>query len=223
MFLFVPLSGRRRRGASLPELLVAFSLMATVAILTAHAVGPLSQTLQEIRCRENLHAIHDALERYRSEHRGQDPVYLHHLVPEYLREEQLVCPVFLARAPQVIREQQALARRYGRTFDSYTYCSPPVLNNWARIIPGTSHLSYTALERMRGPAIPIVICREHREAYWLEMQDIHGMLAGKYAHWVQPQRANLVLRRNGRVDATRFGGLFAHLFSVTTEAELLNM
>ena len=214
----MPSPSRTPHGASLLEVLVALSIISTLGVLATSAYGTVSRSIQETECKTRLTRVHDALMRYRADHRGQNPGSILALVPQYLSEEVLTCPTTQRRAPQAVEKMRVLRRQTAlKYWSSYFYFNRRGLDEAFR--RGSVHLRYSDVSNERRGATPVIACYDHREPKSVE----HMLSASAIRAWYHPERPVIVLRENGSVDSSRYGGVMLDGFPRDTMADAVNL
>jgi prepilin-type N-terminal cleavage/methylation domain-containing protein len=210
-----------RRGFSTLELMIVIAIVSSLAVIGCSAYGDLRLSLYETECRQQLSDMNTALAHYREEHRGQDPPNLTVLVPDYLPARALVCPLVRARAAQVIADLEANATSgpYPIHWTSYGFYQRKGLDDLAR--RGELPFGYSHVLSLRGGDTPVIICQDHRQPY--SLFNAHRAGPGLLRSWYHPERSNLVLRSNGRIDRSRYGGLFLDGVYMDGMSELMGM
>ncbi len=206
------------RGASLLEVMIVLSVIVTLAVIVLPAYSTTRLSVYEAQCQTQLAEIYTAILRYRDHNRGLDPPHLQMLAPTYIKHEQLVCPILRARASSIVSRLQELSR-------------PTVYRSWASYIfyrrrgidsahsAGVIPCSYTEAFNKRHGDTPLAACRDHREpqSIW------EYVSADTKRSWYEPDRPILVLRVDGRVNRSYFGGLEADNLRPGTCADLFNL
>lgn len=207
-----------KRGVTLIQGLVVLSTITTLLILSVPAVTATRQQLFEAQCRSQLANIGAALVRFGQDHHGQEPPVLSALVPEYLSENELICPLVMARAPEAVSRAKAVrATNPGiKYWFSYFYYERRRIDRL--YTKGRLPLGYTQVMSRRKGDTPVVACLDHREPFSLRYasQTTPAMLES----WYFPERPVLVLRRGHRVDATHYGGVYLDGLQPDTLAQL---
>lgn len=209
------------RGLSLVEVLVVISIIVSLSLIGMSGYQSYRLGLQEAECRLQLQEIGNAWEKYQEDHAGQDPPSLTRLVPKYLDAKYLVCPYTRTRAPAAVQRAEELkSRTVFKHFCSYFAFSRRGLDRLRDEAP--PYLGYSDVLRMRGGDTPVAACYDHREPFSLHQ---YRMLSPEFAvSWSLPERPILVLRRSGRVDPSRYGGLRTDWRGmVDTMADLQNL
>jgi type II secretory pathway pseudopilin PulG len=214
-------ANRNRRAATLIQLLVVISIMATLAVLLFPTFGGVRQKLFETECRDQLAAVDLAMGKYAHDHRGQLPPTLGTLVPDYVSEDQLICPMVRNRSPEGVARAKALRARNPRIryWYSYFYFEQKGLDHL--FSKGTIPIGYSAVLQQRKEETPVLACLDHREPVSLRYasQTTPAMLKS----WYFPDRPVLVLRRSHRVDSSHYGGLYVDGQEADTLAQLMHL
>jgi len=208
--------GAGARGVTLLEVAIVLAIVGTLLAIGLPAVGDLRRALLEAECRAQLYRVADAVMKYREEHRGQDPPGIGHLAPDYLRPEELVCPVVRGFAPEFVAERQRRWTARGWVWSSYFWYSARGMDDLYR--RGVLPLGYSQVLQRRGGETPIAVCHDHRQPWTMHGEASTALLQS----WYYPERFDLVLRRSGRVSGSRYGGLIADGVIMDTLADLLN-
>lgn len=202
------------------EVLVALSVVTSLVVIGLSVFQPVRQSIDQAECRSQLVDIGQALEKYREDHRGQDPPGLERLVPAYLPERALICPVNRSRAPAAVAEAQRIMRPTPfRYWSSYFYFSRIALDRLYR--QGHITVGYTQVLHQRLGETPVAVCFDHREPWSLRLKS--QATPHMEEVWYYPERPQIVLRRNLRVDAVRYGGLERDGTSMDTDAQLVGL
>jgi len=217
----VALLRRTPRGATLLQLLVVLSIISSLLILVTAGAPPVKQSIVETQCRQRLYEIGGAIARYQDDHGGQDPPGLSSLAPDYLSEEKLVCPLVLARAPNAVERarEKIRARPSIRYWPSYFYFNRRAIDGLYG--KGISPLSYTHVMQARRGETPVVACLDHREPW--SLATIGAATPAMERSWYSPERPILVLRRDGTVGISHYGGVRNDALEPDTLALLLHL
>lgn len=220
----------KTRGISVVETLVVLSIVATVAALATPEIAKAKRDAYVLQCKAQMQEIGAAIIQYRNDHNGKMPhPWLDDLVPKYISEDKLVCPLVKHVASDTVeclKKKSALKR-----WTSFFYFSPILLDNLAAKQEGRA--SFSDILKQRGSDTPMLVCRDHREPSsldeWLAARNAAvpppGLPAIKcpYPLWCYPEDDIVVLRWDGRVDTTKKGGTKTHRTSVGALADLLEL
>ncbi len=114
----------KRRAATVIEVLVVLSIIGILLVLGGSTYPEIRESLYLAECRAQMTDIGLAIVRYSDADRGLDPASLATLVPKYLPEGVLNCPLVRARAPEAVSRLRAAARnRPTRFWTSYFWFS----------------------------------------------------------------------------------------------------
>jgi type II secretory pathway pseudopilin PulG len=208
------------RGWSTIETVVAISIAATLAILFAPTATSVQQGAVEAQCRTQLWEIGAALARYRDDHNGQDPPVLPSLVPDYIAAAKLICPITQRRAPrQVARMQQVMQATPARHWATYFLFRRRGIDDL--YTKGKIPFGYSQILAERRGATPVVVCFDHAQPWSLAQKGLAD--ADMLQSWYRPERGNMVLRRSGRVEVSRYGGMIVDATDVGTLACLAHL
>lgn len=81
--------------------------------------------------------------------------------------------------------------------------------------------SYSQAVALRHGDTPSAVCFDHREPYIFHQYGLAG--AELLAAWYHPDRPVIVLRSDGRIDTSRYGGLLVDGLAPSTLEYLFNL
>jgi len=212
-------------GKTLLELLAVLSIIATLMTLLLPAYAEVKRRAYVVRCMAQMNEISLAIKRYRIDH-GRPPQGWKDLVPNYLNEQQVICPFTKDMAPQEVQQQRA--RQH--IWSSYFWFSRVGLDDLAK--RGAMPLGYTEVLRLRGDETPLVICRDHREPFSVNpfLGIPYHIIPGggqidpsRFPQWDFPEQPIVVLRWGGQVELTKKGGTRTHLTTGGTWQDLIEL
>lgn len=232
----------RIRGFSMMETLVVLSIVATVAALALPDIAKSKRDVYVFQCKAQMQEIGVALIKYRDEHQGKIPNEIGALVPRYIEESKLVCPLTQRMAPEAVKAWQEYCRKVAEPpsaasfpgidkWTSYLYVSPYWVDMHHKNNPTRTPFSHADLLRRRGNETPMLICRDHREPFSLD--DFLGLPEPRpvvpsypkvvFPLWDYPEDDIVVLRWNGEVTTTKKGGSKLQRTFVSTSADQLEL
>ncbi len=227
-------------GASLLEVAIVLSILSSLAILAAPTIAKTKRDAYVLQCKAQMQEIGVALIKYRDEHQGKMPHHSGELVPRYLDEAKMVCPLTRHLSPTGVKAWQAYCDRFPESspglpgkqrWASYYFVSPYLHDIHNSISPSTLPLSHAELLIKRGNETPMFICRDHREPFSLdydlgvpENQKPKGPFPRfEYPLWQYPEDDVIVLRWNGDVTTTKKGGSRLQRTFVSTMSDLIEL
>ena len=208
------------RGASLLEALIVLSLLATLAIILLPVYGGARQHTYVSQCESQLIQIGIARGVYRDDWGTETG--LSRLAPHYLPASTLVCPWVRSVAPGIVArtERRWQTANNGLPWHSYFLFNRRGLDDLAN--RGKSESSFTDIYLKRRGKTPWVACYDHREPVsflnWgnRESYPARGM-------WRRPEMPVVVLRLDGSVNTSHYGGLWDEERFQDTMAYLENL
>lgn len=210
-----------RKGLTLMELLVAISILATLAALLFPVYLNVRTRMYTISCANQLRQIGLALRMYVHDHGDETPYAIPHrlgqLYPHYVSDKGLlVCTYFRTLAPEVAEEMhQIYQARWGYPWSSYHEISPQGWDDIAEKNPAEV-ISFKEVFAQRGDQTPIVLCLIHRigcpdYGYPLMLGPKGTEFAKTYCNLssplINPSAPLVILRWGGSVHLVYKGGL----------------
>ncbi|MDW8029943.1 MAG: type II secretion system protein [Armatimonadota bacterium] len=209
-----------KKGLTLIELLVAISILTTLAAFLFPVYLKVRSRMHEISCANQLRQIGVAIRMYVKDYSQEEtpyamPIFLGALYPHYINDENLlICPRVWAIVPHEVIEKNKWKPHpkiplWKVPESSYFLFRPKGYDDLARKRPDVFPFTFAEVFAKRGDQVPIAYCDAHRG---LPLEGIKLMMPNPHAYrdaFITPGRPLIVLRWGGKVDFVfKGGGLF---------------